>query len=322
VAGKTVTDVFPSPTDPTLVLAIIVTISGSSIAASHDGGRTFGPTTLYSTAHLLTGIEIARDAPGVIYATEYHPPSDASRGSAVLLRTSDGFATAPVARELPTFPPPPGEPTPVVPQPRILAVDPEDPDTVYLRLLNGNRDSIGVTLDGGKTVEIALTINGQFSSFLRATDRTLYAGTLEGQLYVRPPGGIFSSRPGPHLRCLGQKPGTSRIYACGDMFVDGFSLGYSDDAAQTFQPMMKFTDLKGLLSCAPVQTACAAHWQRIGCVLGIGTNCGPSGSDGGIQPGGTPARGTSGCTTAGAALGALAFAALCLLRRSARAPRR
>src|SRR5207245_8380245 len=105
-----------------------------------------------------------------------------------------------------------------------------------------------------------------------------------------------------------------------DMFVDGFSLGYSDDAAQTFQPLMKFTEVKGLLSCATVQTACAAHWQRIGCVLGVGRNCGSTGSDGGIQPGGTPARGTSGCATAGrVGLVALAIAALCLLRRSARA---
>ena len=30
-----------------------------------------------------------------------------------------------------------------------------------------------------------------------------------------------------------QVPGTSRVYACGDLLVDGFRLAYSDDAAAT-----------------------------------------------------------------------------------------
>jgi len=301
VAGATVTDVFPSPTDPSFVLTIVVTISGSSIVASHDGGKTFDTAPLYSTPHLLTGVEISRSLPDVVYATVYRTGRGNDPGEATLLRTSDRFTTAPTALVLPTFPPPPGQTLRVVPQPRILGVDPEDANTVYLRLLTGNSDSIWITSDGGQNVQMALTVNGQFTSFLRASDKTIYAGMPEGKLYIRAPGAVFSAaQPAPHLRCLGQRPGTSRIYACGDMFLDNFSVGYSDDGARTFRPLVKFTEMKGLLTCGPVQTACAAHWQRIGCVLGVGSNCDVPRSDAGVTSAGGQPGGGSHCASAGA----------------------
>ena len=103
---------------------------------------------------------------------------------------------------------------------------------------------------------------------------------------MRPPGGSFAERTGqPHFRCLGQRPGASRIYACADNTVDGYALYASDDAAQTFKPLMKFTDLQGPLTCQPVQSNCAAHWERIQTVLGIrpsgsSSHCSSLGADG------------------------------------------
>jgi len=58
---------------------------------------------------------------------------------------------------------------------------------------------------------------------------------------------------------------------------------------------MSFTQILGLLTCAPVQTNCAAHWERIQGVLGIGR------SDAGQPDGGTtPPGGGSHCASAGA----------------------
>src|SRR5205085_2594221 len=148
-------------------------------------------------------------------------------------------------------------------QPRILAIDPADEKTVYLRLLSGPSDSISVTTNGGQsfTQPPILTINGQFSAFLRAGDGALYAGTRDAKLYVQAAGKSgFATRDGPHIRCLGQRPGTMRIYACADLIIDGYSLGTSDDDGLTFHPMMSFTQLLGPLTCAPVQTNCQAHW--------------------------------------------------------------
>src|SRR5262249_14223413 len=138
----------------------------------------------------------------------------------------------------------------------------------------------------------------------------LYVGELRGVLHVRPAGATqFTSQNAQHFRCLGQRAGTSRIFACGDMSLDGFSVGYSDDQGQTFHPMMSFTDLLGPLTCAPVADACQDHWERIQGVLGIapppdgGTGPGPDAGTGTPDAGTTPpppsGQPKSGCSTSG-----------------------
>ena len=287
VAGQAVDDIFPDPNDPTFVLAIVVTARGSYLVGSHDGGKTFDPPHLYDTADLLTGIEIARSKPGVAYATSVSTSGGAAK---FLASTDSGLHWTSTTLQV-------GGGT----QPRILAIDPADEKKVYLRLLTGPSDAMSVTADGGQTFQTVLTISGQFSSFLRAGDGAIYAGTMDGKLYVRAAGAAvatdFTSRSAPHLRCLGQRRGTTRIYACADMIVDGFSLASSDDLGMTFQPLMSFTQLLGPLTCAPVQTNCQPHWERIKGVLGIGTS--PDAGQGG-GGGSVGASGGSHCASAGA----------------------
>ena len=287
VAGTVVSDIFADPVDPTFVLAIIATVNGTDIVASHDGGKTFGTPPLYTTADLLTGIESSRSTPRVIYATAIHK-TGSTTSTAVLLRSADSGInwSAPV-----TIPGPNGT------QPSILAVDPVNANTVYLRLVSGTNDSIGITTDG-QNVQTVLTVSGALTSFLRASDGTLYAGQIAGNLYVRPLGAnTFSKQVAPHLRCLGQRPGTTRIYACGDSFLDNFSVGTSDDGGKTFQPLVRFSQILGPLTCASVQTACSAHWQRIQQVLNIApaSDAGPP-VDAGAPP---PAKGGSHCASVG-----------------------
>ncbi len=256
IVGQVVTDLFPDPNDATRVVAIVALASGSYLIASHDGGQTFVAPPLYQTNDLLTAVEISRSTPGVMYATSNSLTGSGSN----LLKSTDSGATW-TSTVIPTD---------AQTQPLILAIDPEDSNTVYLRIVSALTDSIMVTTDGGRTFQTLITIDGQFSSFLRATDGTLYAGTLSGQLYVRPPGATaFTNHPAPHFRCLGQRPGTARIFACGDMNRDGFSLGYSDDDGGTFTRIMNFTEIQGPLTCSPVATNCVAHWARIQQVLGI-----------------------------------------------------
>ncbi len=271
ITGKVVTDVFPDPNDPTLVLAVVVDTGGSYIVASHDGGKTFVDPPIYHDSRAAHRVELARSQPGVIYATSVPfsgaaPPSRAATTSA-----STGHHGPSPSRGS---------------EPLIMAIDPEDANTVYLRVVGALTDSVVITQDGGQSFDTPLTITGQFSSFLRATDGTLYVGAVAGPLYVRAPGATtFTDHAAPHFRCLGQRPGTSRIFACGDMGIDGFSVGYSDNGGQTFQAMMSFTDLLGPLTCPSVASNCAAHWQRIQGVLGITPP--PDGGTGGPP---TPAR--------------------------------
>ena len=190
---------------------------GYYIVASHDGGKTFVDPPIYTTTGLITGVELSRSSPGVIYVTSIN-----SSGSGSTLARSDDYGAHWTA-----FP----MTVPAGTEPLIMAIDPEDADTVYLRVSNGGLyDSVVITTDGGQTFETALIVTGQFSAFLRAADGALYLGELAGVLHVRAPGATeFSRLPGPHFRCLGQRAGTSRVFACGDMGLDGFSVGYSDD---------------------------------------------------------------------------------------------
>ena len=303
--GQIITDIFASPTDPTLVLAIIAVSSGGYIVASHDGGQSFDPTHLYENAgELLTGIEIARSDPTVVYAS-----STSTAGAALLQSTDSGahWTRHAIAVD-------PGT------QPRILAIDPLDKNTVYVRLVAGVSDKIAITTDGGQTFATILAITGQFTSFLRASDGTLYAGTSGGQLYARPQGAatFAAPRPAPHLRCLGQRPGDpKRIYACADFVVDGYSLYWTEDGGQTFTPVMKFPDIRGPLTCGPVATNCAAHWERIQTVLGIGATP-DAGQGGGGGGGGGSSSGGSGCASAGAGAAAVVLLLAFSMRRRLR----
>jgi uncharacterized protein (TIGR03382 family) len=320
IAALHAVDMFPQPTDSQFVVAAAVdpTGSGSSLLPSYDGALTF-TAPLFTATNLITGVEVSPSSvsgTGTIYATVIGP------GVATLLRSDDLGATWPNSYNLPNLP------NGIAQLARILSIDPEDASTVYLRLIGPPYDSVVVATGGGQVFQVALTINdSSLTAFARGTDRTLYAGTRDGSLYVRPPPSTLVPAPqfgarinGPHLRCLGERPGTGDLYACGDMFLDGFSVGLSHDRGMSFQKVMSLSELQGTLTCPAVQTACAAHWARIQTVFardgGIGTpDAGTGSSDGGTAP----PKGGGGCSSAspnsGASLAALTLVGLWLFRK-------
>jgi hypothetical protein len=220
-------------------------------------------------------------------------------------------------KEIAYYKPPAQGTIPSGTEPR-LAVDPVDEKKVYLRLMTGLSDAIWMTDDGGQTFKTVLPpISGQFTSFLRAGDGALHAGAKAGKLYIQAAGTTgFTAHDAPHLRCLGQRPGTTRIYACADMVMDGYSLASSDDKGATFQPVMSFTQLLGPLTCAPVQTNCAAHWDRIQAVLGIRPPDAGQGGGGGPKP-----TAGSHCASAGAEVWSIGLLAIFLMSRRKRTAR-
>lgn len=287
VAPLALTDAFIDPNDATFVLAIASGPTSSGIYPSHDRGVTFSTAT-YTTTDRITSIEISRSNPNVIYGVRVHAADGSGPGSAYLLRSADRGTTW-TSQQLPV---------PSGTEPRIMAVDPEDANTVYLRLLtlSTSTDAIGITTDGGNTFAVPLTLSGAFfTSFLRASDRTLYAGTAGPDLYIRLPGATdFTRRTGPRTRCLGQRTGTSRIFGCGDAFLDGYNLGYSDDGAQTFQPILRFLQIAGPLTCPSVQAFCGPQFVILLQTLGLGGPDAGTGADAGRA-----SSGGSHCSTVG-----------------------
>ena len=84
ISGKPVADFFPDPTDATLVLAVVIDASGYYVVASHDGGKTFVDPPLYMSTGLITGLELSRSSPGVMYLTSIN-----GSGSGATLSRSD-----------------------------------------------------------------------------------------------------------------------------------------------------------------------------------------------------------------------------------------
>lgn len=256
LAQYAVIDVFPDPGDGARVLAIGSALGGvpqGGVFESTDGAASFGKELYAENAGDLSGVEIAASDPRVVYVSGLHG-GDAGAPTAFLARSADSGQTwTEHPQDLGTR------------FIRIAAVDPADPDTVYLRAglgVSQGQDAIWVTHDGGLTAEKILDAGEPLSAFVRAGDGSLYAGARSGSFWRRAPGAsAFEKLAGPQLRCLGERGGA--LYACGDNWADGYALAKSDDRGQTWKKLVAFDGLGGLLDCAPVKSVCAGAWSNV-----------------------------------------------------------
>lgn len=253
-------DAFVDPSDPEHVLAVAqVTRSERNrviqgVFESHDGAASFDWTPLYVAEDNVNfaGLEIARNDPNTIYATLYQYDGDVG---ALLLRSHDAgrsFGTVDLrgvlGRKLA----------------RILAIDPEDPQRVYLRAYDSSPSELLVIYDGAAgSVEIAYELPHRMSAFLRRSDGALLIGTREDGGFISRDGGASFARwrGAPHLRGLGERRG--RLYAVADDLVDGYALAISDDQGKSWQPALRYEDITGPFECGAVPTVCAQPWKMV-----------------------------------------------------------
>jgi hypothetical protein len=255
LATPLVIDLFPDPTDAERVLAVGYADGAYAVYPSSDGGATF-TAPLYEAAvgDGIGGVEIARADPRIIYVAMTTVDSITPK----LARSDDGGATWTV-RDL--------GPMVGVAIARIIAVDPEDPNVVLLRLIGTDGQAIGLTRDGGATVTKALEIAGSFTSYVELPSGTRLVGamvdsnTTPALFRSRDGGETFEMVPDPpRIRALSQRGGVT--YAATDNFGDGYALGASSDEGTTWRAVMSYDQIQAIIPClrsdAQCQTTCQA----------------------------------------------------------------
>lgn len=258
VAGQAMTDLYPDPSNADRVVAIGVANSLGSVFESADGGATFD-SVLYqgSAGDTVTSVEIARSDPSVVYVAltdqDQHPK---------LARTSDAGAHWTV-NDLST--------DLGVGLARIIAVDPDDADTVLLRWSSeAGGEAVAVTHDGGTTASKPLSIPFYFTSFARLPDGAL---VLSAVVAVSPAtkAALFVSHDGaasfqendaiPAVAALAQRAGV--LYAATDNFADGYALGASTDQGTTWQAVVRFDQVGSIVACLQANPQCQASCESL-----------------------------------------------------------
>jgi hypothetical protein len=254
VAGSTVTDAFPDPGNPERVLAITASTEGDAglifkVVESSDAGTTFGPIRYTAAAgDDLTGIEISRSTPSTLYLTMISGPTYIPK----LGRSIDGGAswqihdlTAALGADVRSV--------------RLIAVDPQNADRIFLRVGSSSGDGLAISEDGGVTAHTPLLFadGGIMSAFARTASGTLVAAGVVGldPAAFRSTDGGQSFQPlptPPNLRGLAARGDV--IYGVADNVADGFAVGVSTDQGTSWQPLMRYEQIQAIDAC--VKTLC------------------------------------------------------------------
>jgi photosystem II stability/assembly factor-like uncharacterized protein len=258
-------DVFPDPNDPQRVLVVsqaAVTPDSSVlsdlIVASSDGGRSFDSTQYMTSVASITGVEIARSDANAIYLTM----SSTERQHPYIVRSNDAGATW---TELDLSPQLGRKPFVI----RILAVDPLDANTLYIRLSDGLHDALAITRDAGTTLQIALQLAARMTAFLLRSDGALIVAADDGTSFLSSDAGATFSpwSDAFHMQALAERDG--KLYATANSRKDGFVVAVSSDAGEHWQPLLRLDQLRGPMACGSLQTQCADSWRQLQPTLAV-----------------------------------------------------
>jgi len=286
LATFNVTDAFPDPSDSTHVLAVARpgSVDGGTppqgVYESTDGGRTFGPPLYVApdAQRFVSGVEIAQSNPNRYFVTMY---SISPSTQPYIVRSIDRGASWEVLDLSPSVG---GKAV------QLLGVDPADAQTLYLRLSdNFGREQLAISNDAGLTARIALQLPFRMTAFLRRASGTLMVAGSDGGVFISTDRGSSFTRSGntPHFRGLGERSG--RLYAVTDNLADGYAVAVSMNDGASWQPLLRFDQLRGPKACGSLLATCAAPWEALKVTLGIG-----NAADGGTAP---PRRSGCGCSS-------------------------
>jgi MYXO-CTERM domain-containing protein len=155
-------------------------------------------------------------------------------------------------------------------RPYIGAVDPRDPDVLYVRIDGGGQDRLVVSRDGGATwtqvFETSVPVRGATSPMLGLAlspdGSTVALGGPNDGLWTAPASTlVFTRASSMSALCLTWS--AAGLYGCADENTDGFTAGVSTDQGKTWTPLLHRGGLCGPLACAEgsgVSMQCTSLW--------------------------------------------------------------
>lgn len=191
--------------------------------------------------------------------------------------------------------------------PFIGAIDPNDPDVVWVRL-DAAPGELFVSRDGGETWELALIIDGFLRAFALSPDgsEVIAGGDADG--LARADAALLDWAPMSPVAARCARWHGDVIDVCGTEAIDHFTMGRSSDDGATFQPFYRQTCLLGPEACESTTPVgeCAAAWPTVqgqigavGCGEGGGSTTDASAATGSESSGGpASASGSSAATSA------------------------
>jgi hypothetical protein len=189
------------------------------------------------------------------------------------------------------------EPVPLVDNERavfIAAVDPTNPERVYLRTSNTVDKPTRLILreagpDGGTPTQRTLhTANGALMGFALSPDasKVYIGGPKDGVKVASTQDFAFQQKSNLEVQCLALND--EGLWACSNERA-GFVAGLSKDEGATFEPRLRFCDISGpLSSCGPgtpTNDRCSPNWPAQKALLGCG-GLDRGGGDGGVADAG------------------------------------
>ena len=195
--------------------------------------------------------------------------------------------------------------------PFIGAVDPANPDKLYVRL-EGAPGRLFASADGAKSWEEIFVGEGALLGFsLSPEGNALVVGGEKDGIWRSPTATwAFEQVSRLHTRCL--RWADAGVYACTEEALDGFSVGLSVTAGSTFGVASRLADLCGPLACpagSSVNLQCEPRWPIVRTTLNAVSCDGAGGggpADGGPPPGDGPGKeppGDCACGLAGGVTG-------------------
>jgi photosystem II stability/assembly factor-like uncharacterized protein len=256
VEQATVVDAFPDPVTVDWVWAVAIRRDdgggSDGLYLSRDGGTRFESRLFEATAgDVITGVESARGDPHTIYATlSRATPQGFAPGVVRSHDQGNTWEAAPLT----------GLGAGSV---RLIAVDPLNPTTLFLRWHSNDGEHFALSSDGGSTAHRTLDLpGGVFTSYARLGNDHAFLGGVLGEtpvLYESGDGGQSwkALATPPHVRALAGR-GTT-LYAATDNVVDGFAVASFNEDKGSWTPLLRFEDVQAVATCARV--ACAASCQ-------------------------------------------------------------